>query len=396
MTDSPSGKTVFLSYANGDRDRVETLVTALEREGMNVWWDQEIPRGQNFNRVIENALGQAQCAIVVWSAASVKSEWVFNEASEARKRQILVPALIDAVEPPLEFRHLQAARLIGWTGDQADVEWKGLLDAVRGLLGQTNGPITPAAIRTPPHQMPAQLPRSPQTWWRTPAGAAAGAGALLVGVALLLMALNQIGLTGGATPEASATTSGEPGTAVASSGAGAGTSSESRGATTSSTAEPRPAGTSPLGTAVADSDRINLLDPAEGGMLVIANEDGWRSIIATTPTTTTLASGGFAVFAFRGEKPVRIDAVGAYVDYSNGRNIKDLLISASDQSETGPFRKIAVITVPNYRNMRGPVHEFAVTPFTAKYVKVEIQHWQNDGDFPNGYVGTLRLFGTHQ
>ena len=70
-----SQRTIFLSYANADRERVVSLVAALESEGMDVWWDQEIPRGQNFNRVIEAALRQAKCAIVVWSATSITSEW---------------------------------------------------------------------------------------------------------------------------------------------------------------------------------------------------------------------------------------------------------------------------------------------------------------------------------
>ena len=129
-----SGTAIFLSYASVDRARVEALVRALQSEGLDVWWDRDIPRGKNFSRVIEEALEQATCAIVVWSRASIDSEWVFNEASEARKRGMLVPVLVDDVEPPLEFRHLQAARLVEWRGDKSDSEWAGLLEAVRGLV----------------------------------------------------------------------------------------------------------------------------------------------------------------------------------------------------------------------------------------------------------------------
>ena len=137
-----SGGTVFFSYASVDRQRVAGLVKTLEEQGLDVWWDRDIPRGKNFNRVIEEALQQAKCVIVVWSRESIASEWVFNEASDARKRGILVPVLIDDVEPPLEFRHLQAARLVDWRGDPADPEWAGLLDAVRGLVQQAGGAPT--------------------------------------------------------------------------------------------------------------------------------------------------------------------------------------------------------------------------------------------------------------
>jgi hypothetical protein len=35
--------------------------------------------------------------------AYVTSEWVINEAAEARRRGILIPLLLDDVEVPLEF-----------------------------------------------------------------------------------------------------------------------------------------------------------------------------------------------------------------------------------------------------------------------------------------------------
>ena len=88
-----------------------------------------------------------------------------------------------------------------------------------------------------------------------------------------------------------------------------------------------------------------------------------------------------------------IDAVGVFVEYTSGTNLKELAVYAADQSETGPFRKVAVLTVPNYRNMRAPFHEFKVEPFTARYVKIELISWQGWGG-PNGYVGnSIQLLG---
>ena len=51
-----SGESIFISYANADRPRVEVLIKTLENQGLDVWWDRDIPRGKNFNRVIEQAL----------------------------------------------------------------------------------------------------------------------------------------------------------------------------------------------------------------------------------------------------------------------------------------------------------------------------------------------------
>jgi hypothetical protein len=55
--------------------------------------------------------------VAVWSASAVASEWVRNEAAMAAERGVLVPALIDRVALPLEFRRKQTVELVGWDGD---------------------------------------------------------------------------------------------------------------------------------------------------------------------------------------------------------------------------------------------------------------------------------------
>ena len=87
---------IFLSFASADHERVRLLVHALERHGWSVWWDRTIPPGKTFDQVIEAALEVARCVVVVWSRASVISDWVRVEADEGRQRDILVPVLIDA------------------------------------------------------------------------------------------------------------------------------------------------------------------------------------------------------------------------------------------------------------------------------------------------------------
>lgn len=372
-----SGESIFISYANADRPRVEVLIKTLENQGLDVWWDRDIPRGKNFNRVIEQALQQAKCAIVIWSATSIDSEWVFNEASAARKRGILVPVLIDDVEPPLEFRHLQAARLVDWHGDAKDPEWIGLLDAVRGLVQQ---PTSTQAARVAPVNTPAH-------WWRTPAGIAVGAGALLVGVAFLLFALNGVGLVGRAGPDAAkvALPAGAPTAGLQLPAAAQPSTATPAAAASHGSTEPK---------AASSVARTNLIDPEEGGTLVIASEDNWRKVMERKLDTAIIGTRGFAVFAFRDERPALIEAVGVFVESSDMHNLKELAVYASDQSETGPFRKIAVLTVPNYRNMRAPFHELKIEPFTARYVKVELTSWQGGEGLPNGYVGNLQLLGT--
>ncbi len=138
MSDPPRPtRPIFLSYATEDRPRTRLLVEALEAQGWSVWWDRTIPPGRSFDEVIEEALDNAGCVVVLWSQASVGSDWVKTEAAEAQRRRILVPALLEEVKIPFEFRRIQAASLIGWTGDTANPEFQVLLQAISAIMRGT-------------------------------------------------------------------------------------------------------------------------------------------------------------------------------------------------------------------------------------------------------------------
>jgi beta-lactam-binding protein with PASTA domain len=140
---------VFISYASADRDRAKRLAAVMEAKGYKVWWDREIAAGQTFDEVIEKALDDSKCVVVLWSATSVRSDWVKTEAAEAAKRKVLVPALIDEVKIPLEFRRIQAADLTHWNGHPDDPEFQKFLSAIDiELTSSTNPKIAPSAARS--------------------------------------------------------------------------------------------------------------------------------------------------------------------------------------------------------------------------------------------------------
>lgn len=147
---------VFLSYASEDRERAGQLATALGQQGWSVWWDRKIIAGQAFDQAIERELDAARAVVVLWSAHSIASEWVKNEAAVAAERGVLVPALIDSVKLPLEFRRKQTADLVGWQGDGAHPGFQGLCQGVAHAMGTETPaprpvPVTPpAASRTRP------------------------------------------------------------------------------------------------------------------------------------------------------------------------------------------------------------------------------------------------------
>jgi hypothetical protein len=125
---------VFISYASEDRDRARSLAKVLAARGLSVWWDRKIVPGQTFDQTIERELDAAKSAIVLWSTSSVSKGWVKSEASAARQRDILVPAMIDDVNIPLEFRDIQCANLVGWSGDPANEEFLSLLSGLQAVM----------------------------------------------------------------------------------------------------------------------------------------------------------------------------------------------------------------------------------------------------------------------
>lgn len=134
---------IFLSYMHSDRKRVRRLVRRLTRKGWSVWWDLRILPGQPFDKIIEQTLESARCVIVVWSKASIQSDWVKDEATFARKKHTLIPILLDAVAIPLGFGRLQTANLAHWRGNDSDPEFKRLIAALEARLGKPKPAVSP-------------------------------------------------------------------------------------------------------------------------------------------------------------------------------------------------------------------------------------------------------------
>ena len=121
---------IFLSYARDDEVFARTLARALESAGHEVWWDRRIDSGEEFAAEIEAALERADVVLVAWSAHSVKSAWVRDEASAGRDDGRLLPVSIDGWRPPMGFRQYQTLELPGWKGGSRDARTAELLKAV--------------------------------------------------------------------------------------------------------------------------------------------------------------------------------------------------------------------------------------------------------------------------
>ncbi len=127
---------VFISYSRDDRGRVEKMAHGLEAKGYHVWWDPHIRTGAEFRAEIARELDEARAVIVVWSANSVTSRFVCDEADVGAQREVLVPVLLDFVDIPLGFRQIQTADLSRWRGRTKDAAFGEFLDVVAETVGR--------------------------------------------------------------------------------------------------------------------------------------------------------------------------------------------------------------------------------------------------------------------
>jgi len=146
---------IFISYARQDRDLVSVLAKLLEGEGWRVWWDREnLPAGQRFHRVIDDAIKDACLVLVCWSEAGIDSDWVIDEANEAKNQGKLMPLLLEDVTPPYGFRSYHYVDLSQWDRKQVHESFRRLVQELENqAVRKSRDDILPQSIqntKTPP------------------------------------------------------------------------------------------------------------------------------------------------------------------------------------------------------------------------------------------------------
>lgn len=103
---------VFIGYAKADRSLALKLAAMLEAEGWKVWWDTSLTIGDDFRNEIMTELGRARAVIVIWTDASIKSDWVRSEAGRAQADRKLIPVKLEHLTykdlpPPFDVLHTE-------------------------------------------------------------------------------------------------------------------------------------------------------------------------------------------------------------------------------------------------------------------------------------------------
>jgi hypothetical protein len=332
---------LFVSYASADRDKAKLVAERLMHEGYSVWWDRTIPPGRVFDEVIQEALNAAKCVIVLWSAASVRSNWVKTEAAEAAAHDRLVPAFIERVEPPIEFKRIQAADLSNWDGEDDHPELNNVLAAVRRLVQQP-GSAGPSHRYTDPALAPR---RTTSRAWLPFAAVAIGIAALVGGILFFSDRTETQTPVVATSPDPAATPA--PSTA----------------------ANPVPAPAKAVATGNARR-AVNLLSSENGGELLVATHPSWTSTVDGREETYAWVENGSGVYGFKDGRAATFDSFAVLIPEQSNMNLRDFELLVGNDSPTGEFHSIGQFATQNLRMMKQPFQEFHFAPVTAKYFKV--------------------------
>ena len=370
---------IFISYASADREMARTLGQALAAKGYDTWWDRTIPPGRVFDEVIQEALAAAKCVVVLWSQASVASNWVKTEAAEAAGRNMLVPVMVENVLPPIEFKRIQSANLAAWDGNQNDPEFSNLVASVDRLLAgaqsSKDGSVRKVAANTGWGRQ-ANSPGSSYKW------------ATVAAVVLLLLGAGawwvyQQGMNAGKGTADGGMASRESQAKPLTRGGGEPVNSQQPSSPAEPLAKKIAPSTVPAGrnnAAATVGQHINLLSSENGGQLVAAASEAWSHLIdGKDKEYANLTIGQSGVFAFKDERPATFDMFKILIPATSDYNIRAFELLKGNDSPTGKFESIGSFETQDLKLFKTPYQEFPFAPVTAKYLKVKILSTWKEG-----------------
>jgi hypothetical protein len=342
---------VFLSYASADRERAVAIAELVRLGGYSVWWDRTIPPGRVFDEVLQEAIGTAGCIVVLWSRASVASNWVKTEAAEGATRQILVPALLEDVPIPIEFRRIQAANLQGWTSNPDDPEFQRLMQSIGRLLHSAAQGVAP---RVDAHAPGSIVARTRRVTYRAMAKLA-WIPALIAASFLMGWVFSRTGAAPAPKSAVEAMPADRPVVPTVSFG-------------NSAAKAVAPSGSVSTDVALR---RVNLLAQENGGHLVVGPSDDWRRTIDGNEGGVGLRVGE-AVYAVQDDRLAAFDAFVVLIPLTDSYNLNEFELLVSREAASGPFDSIGKFHTQNLRIFAAPYQTFTFPLVEAKYLKVKV------------------------
>ncbi|HKI53495.1 MAG TPA: TIR domain-containing protein, partial [Anaerolineales bacterium] len=125
---------VFISYSRKDIEFARKLAGDLGKAGYDVWWDiTDLRGGDDWVRVIPEAIAASRFVIVVLTSDSAESEWVRKEYTQALNlRKKIIPIMLTSTSVPFALNTLNYVNFM--SGEYED-NFKNLLSPL-GFTGK--------------------------------------------------------------------------------------------------------------------------------------------------------------------------------------------------------------------------------------------------------------------
>lgn len=138
---------VFLSYSRTDHDIAEAIAHTISELGYEVWWDRDLLPAQEYRPAISEQLERADAIVVLWSTASVQSQWVIDEAERGAAKKNLIPIALGTLDPKAIPLGLNSRHLIfcGGRGNSGSGQFKRELVEALTHLREPNTLASPSA-----------------------------------------------------------------------------------------------------------------------------------------------------------------------------------------------------------------------------------------------------------
>jgi len=132
---------IFISYKREDQPFARSLAKALTESGWNTWWDPALVAGERYDDVIQAALEECRCTILLWTASAAGSKYVRDEANFALDADKLVPIRLDDTELPFRFSGLHTLDFSNWDETITHPVFQRLVSDLSSKIGAPGEPI---------------------------------------------------------------------------------------------------------------------------------------------------------------------------------------------------------------------------------------------------------------
>lgn len=135
---------IFISYSHSDAEFADRLASQLVLHGANVWIDRwELNVGDSLVDRVQDAISGADALLVLFSKASVQSEWCRRELGAGllreleERRVIVLPVIVETCDLPLFVR----GKVYADFGADADKALRDVLKAVAPIINASRGRV---------------------------------------------------------------------------------------------------------------------------------------------------------------------------------------------------------------------------------------------------------------